>query len=82
MRRAASLGRVPGKEWSLDVYRVPLIRTGGPIGATRWTYHPPGLIDELVPRHTAVVDEIVVRFEDAVRQPVVTQELPDVFRPD
>ena len=29
----------------------------------------PGLIDELVPRHTAVVDEIVVRFEDAVRQP-------------
>jgi hypothetical protein len=40
---------------------------------------PPGLIDELVPRHTAVVDEIVVRFEDAVRQPVVTQELPDVF---
>jgi hypothetical protein len=40
----------------------------------------PGLIDELVPRHTAVVDEIVVRFEDAVRQPVVTQELPDVLR--
>src|SRR4029077_7091958 len=39
----------------------------------------PGLIDELVPRHTAVVDEIVVRFEDAVRQPVVTQELPEVF---
>ena len=29
----------------------------------------PGLIDELVPRHTAVVDEIVARFEDAVRQP-------------
>jgi hypothetical protein len=39
----------------------------------------PGLIDELVPRHTAVVDEIVVRFEDTVRQPVVAQELPDVF---
>ena len=39
----------------------------------------PGLIDELVQRHTAVVDEIVVRFEDTVRQPVVTQELPDVF---
>src|SRR5258705_7498327 len=38
-----------------------------------------GLIDELVPRHTAVVDEIVVRFEDTVRQPVVTQDLPDVF---
>jgi hypothetical protein len=26
-----------------------------------------------------VVDKIVVRFEDAVRQPVVTQELPEVF---
>jgi hypothetical protein len=26
-----------------------------------------------------MIDEIVVRFEDAVRKPVVTQELPDVF---
>ena len=26
-----------------------------------------------------MVDEIVVRFEDAVRKPVVAQELPDVF---
>ena len=26
-----------------------------------------------------MVDEIVVRFEDAARKPVVAQELPDVF---
>ena len=39
----------------------------------------PGLIDELVPCLAAVVDEIVVGFEDAVREPVVAHELPDVF---
>lgn len=39
----------------------------------------PGLIDELVPSVAAMVDEIVVGFEDAVREPVVAHELPDVF---
>jgi hypothetical protein len=39
----------------------------------------PGLIDELVPCLTAVVDEIVVRFEDAVGEPVLADELPDIF---
>jgi hypothetical protein len=39
----------------------------------------PGLIEELVPGLTAMVDEIVVRFEDAIREPVVAHELPDVF---
>ena len=39
----------------------------------------PGLIDELVPGVAAVVDEVVVGFEDAVREPVVAHELPDVF---
>ena len=39
----------------------------------------PGLIDELVPSVTAMVDEIVVGFEDAVREPVVAHELPDIF---
>ena len=39
----------------------------------------PWLIDELVPRVTAVVEDVVVRFEDAVREPVVAHELPDVF---
>jgi len=37
------------------------------------------LIDEIVPSLAAVVDEIVVGFKDAVGEPVVTQELPDVF---
>ena len=39
----------------------------------------PGLIDELVPGVAAVIDEIVVGFEDAVREPVVAHELPDVL---
>jgi hypothetical protein len=26
-----------------------------------------------------VIDDVVERFEDAVRQPVLTHELPDVF---
>ena len=39
----------------------------------------PGLIDELVPGRAAVIDEIVVRFEHAIGEPVVAHELPDVF---
>ncbi len=39
----------------------------------------PGLIDELVPCLAAVVDEVVVGFEDAIGEPVVAHELPDVF---
>ena len=39
----------------------------------------PGLLDELVPCFAAVVDEIIVRFEDAVGEPVVAHELPDVL---
>ena len=39
----------------------------------------PGLIDELVPSVAAMVDEIVVGFEDAVREPVVAHKLPDIF---
>ena len=42
-------------------------------------HDPPGLIDKLVPSLAAVVDEIVVGFEDAVREPVVAHELPDIF---
>jgi len=33
------------------------------------------LVDELVPSLAAVVDKIVVGFEDAVREPVVTHKL-------
>src|SRR5271155_2698271 len=39
----------------------------------------PGLVDKLVPGIAAVVDEMVVAFEDSVREPVVTHELPDVL---
>ena len=42
-------------------------------------HDPPGLIDELVPSVAAMIDEIVVGFEDAVGEPVVAHELPDVF---
>ena len=39
----------------------------------------PGLVDERVPGEAAVIDDVVERFEDAVRQPVLPHELPDVF---
>src|SRR6266567_4347635 len=39
----------------------------------------PGLIDEGVPGVAAVIDDVVERFEDAVRQPVLAHELPDIF---
>ena len=39
----------------------------------------PGLIDEAVPREAAVIDDIVVGCEDAIGEPVVAHELPDVF---
>ena len=42
-------------------------------------HDPPGLIGELVPSITAMVDEIVVGFEDAIGEPVVAHELPDVL---
>ena len=39
----------------------------------------PGLVGELVPCLTAVIDEIIIRFEDAVGEPVVAHKLPDVL---
>ena len=39
----------------------------------------PRLVDELVPCLAAVIDEIVVGFEDTVGEPVVAHELPDVL---
>ena len=39
----------------------------------------PRLVDELVPSIAAMVDEIVVGFEDTIRKPVVAHELPDVL---
>src|SRR3712207_2203705 len=39
----------------------------------------PGLVDELVPSVTAVIDDLLVGAEHPVRQPVVAHELPDVL---
>ena len=39
----------------------------------------PGLVDELVPCLTAMIDEIVVGFEDTVGEPVVAHKLPEVL---
>ena len=38
-----------------------------------------GLVDQLVPGITAMIDDLVVGFEDAVGEPVIPHELPDVF---
>jgi len=39
----------------------------------------PGLIDELVPGVAAVIEEIVVRGEDPIGEPIVAHELPDIL---
>jgi len=39
----------------------------------------PGHIDELALGEAAVVEDVVVGFEDPVGEPVVAHELPDVF---
>ena len=39
----------------------------------------PRLIGEFIPSEAAVKDDIVVGFEDPVRQPVVAHELPHIF---
>jgi hypothetical protein len=39
----------------------------------------PRLIDEPIPGEATVIDDVVVGFEDAVGQPVIAHELPDVF---
>ena len=39
----------------------------------------PRLIGEVVPGEATMVQDVVVGFEDAVRQPVIAHELPDVL---
>ena len=39
----------------------------------------PRAIGERIPGVAAVIDDIVVGFEDAVREPVVAHVLPDIF---
>src|ERR1700737_14728 len=41
--------------------------------------HDPWLLDEFVPGEAAMVDDVVVGFEDAVRKPVIPRVLPDIF---
>jgi hypothetical protein len=40
------------------------------------------LVDELIPGKAAVIDDLVIGLEDAVGEPVVADELPDVFDRD
>src|SRR4051795_3995226 len=56
-----------GNEWSVG--------GGGGCGRGRWWMWG----GDGVPGEAAVVDDVVEGFEDAVRQPVCTHELPDVF---
>ena len=39
----------------------------------------PGLVDKSVPGPATMFDNVVVTFEYAVGEPVLTEELPDVF---
>jgi hypothetical protein len=39
----------------------------------------PGLADQLAPGITAMIDDLVVGFEDAVGEPIIPHELPVVF---
>jgi len=39
----------------------------------------PRLIDETVPSAAGLIDDVVVVLEDAVRQPVIAHELPDIL---
>ena len=55
-----------------------MIRTRAPIAQSEG-HDAPRLIDELVPGVAAVIDDVVVGGEDAVRQPVFAHELPDVL---
>src|ERR1700730_8543430 len=61
-----------------DLYRVSLIMTDEPIAHADGHYFPRHA-DEFVPGKTAVVQNVIVRFEDAVLEPVVGHKLADVF---
>jgi hypothetical protein len=50
----------------------------GPIAAGDG-HDSPGLIDERVPCIAAMIDDVVDAFEDSVRQPILSHELPDIL---
>lgn len=71
--------RRPRANPSARVYNRPaLIRPLVPTRVGRWNGCA-WLVDEIIPCGAAVGDDVVVAFEDAVREAVVAQELPDVF---
>ena len=39
----------------------------------------PRAVEERIPSVATVIDDIIVGFEDAVREPVVAHILPDIF---
>lgn len=38
-----------------------------------------GLGDQFVPSVTAMIEDLIIGFEDAVGEPIIAHELPDVF---
>src|SRR5262249_26142331 len=46
--------------------------------SSRDGHNLPGLVNECVPSVAAVIDDIVEGFENPIRQPSLTHELPDV----
>jgi hypothetical protein len=42
-------------------------------------HDPPRLIDEPIPGLAAMLQQIVIGFEDAIGERVVADELPDIF---
>jgi hypothetical protein len=48
--------------------------------AKSYGHDSPGLIDDLVPCVAAVVDDLGVRLEDPVREPILADELPKVSK--
>ncbi len=75
-RRATLYGsdRSPGRDVAL-LYQLSLISTDvGPIAQSEG-HDAPGLVGELVPRRTAVIENVAVGGEDPVREPVLAQEL-------
>lgn len=50
----------------------------GPLSHS-YGHDAPWLIDEVVPSEAAMVDDVVVGFEDPIREPVVAHKLPDVL---
>ena len=42
-------------------------------------HDPPGLIGEFLPGIRAMIEDVVVGFEDSVREPVLAHELPYIL---